>query len=131
MKMLNKLLKYPLIFRFWLYILSNIKIKLDEAIKEDSELYVVYLSHLNNDTYICKGGEKAIILFNQLNKINLLINRPYIKVFYGRVEAVFKYKLPKLLDVVFTFDATVEEQRSIYKYICDIPLLKEDKCQSK
>lgn len=111
------------LFRFWIYILTTIYTQVNNNIKsEDDELYVVYLSHLNNDLYVCRGGNYALQLVNHLNHVNKLVNRPLVKVLYGKVDIVFKFKIVKLSDIIFCFDADIEQRKKIYNYIADVPL---------
>lgn len=121
--MKNKLLKC--IYKLWVYVLNNIQIQINKKIENDEEcLYVVYLSHLNDDLYICKNGKDALELYNLLNKVNIFTNRIFIKVIYGKVDIVFKYKMPKLTDVIFTWNASPEEKKNVYDYIRDTPIRK-------
>jgi len=113
-----------MLFNFWIYILTVIKDKVDRYIVEDNEMYVVYFSVLNNDIYICKSGKYALELYNQLNKINMLTNRPHVKILYGPVNTVFKYKMAKLMDIVFTWDTDDAERRKVYSMIADVPIQK-------
>jgi hypothetical protein len=121
--MRNKL--YIILYKIWLYILNKLYIIIVNRIKYDKEnLYVVYLSNIINDIYICKDGESALELVELYKKLNIKLNRNFTQVLYGKVNLVFKYKMVKISDLCFTFDATDEQRRDVCKYIADVPLLK-------
>lgn len=112
-----------LLFRIWLYILYTIhKVVIKRISVDKSNLYVVYYSNIINDIYICESGEAAIELVNLCNKLNEKLNRPFTKVLYGPVDSVFKYKMVKVTDLCFTWDASDEERRKVCEYIVDTPL---------
>ncbi len=113
-----------LLFKLWEYILSRVHTKVDMQIKKSDEIYVVYYARLSNDVYLCKGGDYAIELYNVINKLNMLTNRPMVKVLYGPAHMVFRYKIVKVMDMIFTWDASIPERQKIYNYIADVPLGK-------
>jgi len=110
------------LWQWWLKILTLTQERVNLRIQASGEIHVVYCSHLNPDIYVCKNGEAAIELRNQLVKLNMLINRPQITILYGKADLVFKYKMVKLMDLVITWDASQEETRKIYQFITDVPL---------
>lgn len=110
------------LFKLWVYVLNHVQTYINNNIAESDELYAVYQPLLGDDIYICKSGKSALELYNQLNKVNMLLNRPQIKVIYGKVDHIFKYRLFKVMDIVFTWNVSGEESRKIYSYIADVPL---------
>lgn len=113
------------LLKIWMYILKNVQLTINKnIINDDGNLYVVYFSEINTALYICKSGSHAIELYEQFVKLNHLLNRDFVKVYYGNVDYVFKRMIPKsLMDVVFTWPAPEEERKRIYRYIADVPLI--------
>lgn len=111
------------LYKIWVYILNKSQEFIKDRISIDKEnMYVVYYSNIVDDLYICPDGETAIKLYNLLTEVNKEINRPFTKILYGKVKVVFKYKMAKLTDVCFTWNATDEQRRDVCKYIADVPL---------
>jgi hypothetical protein len=112
-----------IIFKIWLYILNILHKVIIRKISYDiTNLYVVYYSNIINDIYICENGESALELVELCTKLNEKLNRPFTKILYGEVDLVFKYKMVKVTDLCFTWDATDEERRKVCSYIVDTPI---------
>ncbi len=69
-----------------------------------------------------ENGQQALELVEILNKLNIKLNRNFTRVLYGPVKVVYKYKMAKLMDIIFTFNATEEQRSEVYRYISDVPL---------
>lgn len=114
-----------LLFRIWLYILNRIHTAVDRKIELDkNNLYVVYYSNLIDDIYICEDGKSGLELVKLCTELNHRLNRKFTHVLYGKVDSVFKYKMVKISNLCFTFDATDEQRRDVCKFIADVPLIK-------
>lgn len=112
-----------LLYNMWIYILIKVNTIINKRIEYDKQnLYVVYYSNINNDLYICEDGESALELVKVCKELNDRLNRRFTQVLYGNVDLVFRYKMCKVSDICFTFDATDEQRRDVCKYIVDTPI---------
>jgi hypothetical protein len=109
-------------FRFWEYLLSKVKEKVDLRILESTEVHVVYFNEFNKEVFICPDGKSALKLVDILNSFHQATNKTYIKIFYGKASEVFTYKILRVLDCRFTWNATEEEKSKIFANIADVPI---------
>lgn len=138
-------IKYYL-YRFWVFLLSQIKNKIDFRIRLDEGYYAVYYKSLYlsdpvdpvphdyhavyfkgwiDDIYICKDGESALALINRLSSLNSLLNREFFQLEYGKIEYVYSYKIFSRFNMVFTWKTTEAERNEVFNKVCNAPLISK------
>lgn len=99
---------------------------IDTEIKKQAELselpFVVYFNCLYSEVYICENGVSAGELVRLYTELNRVLGRSNIKIIYGHVEVVFKTKIARLTDIIFTWDATTDERQQVYSLINESPM---------
>jgi hypothetical protein len=73
------------------------------------------------EIYICPNGKEAAELVNLYETLNNKLGRNCVSILYGPVDMVFQYKIPRLMDMIFTWDATKEEKESVFNLIIETP----------
>lgn len=86
------------------------------------EPYVVYFTSLYPEVYVCSDGESALKLVKLYENLNMEVGRNNIKIIYGKADFIFQFKIPKLMDLIFTWDATKEEKDKVFDRIIEAPM---------
>lgn len=109
------------LIRLWFWILSKVKQIIDDKIELSEEPHVVYFNMIYPEVYICPDGASAQDLVKLYDILNKKLGRSCVTILYGRVDLVFKYKIPKLMDMIFIWDASKDERDKVFNLIIETP----------
>jgi hypothetical protein len=121
-----------IISKLWISLLTQLKKIIDNRILEDQDLYVVYYTNhvLNPRVFVTQNGIEALTLVQALERVQELTrDRSGGIIQYGKLDVVYTHKLPSLLDITFTWDASPSDREKIYNHIIEVPVELRNKKQ--